>query len=56
MIPIGTSAVPDKVRVELSERLANAPAAVHASFYPVDNYGWEFPNPKVEKIIAQRAD
>jgi len=56
-IPIETSAVPDKVRVEFSERPANAPAAIHAWFYPGDNYGWEFPSPKAEKqIIAQRAD
>jgi hypothetical protein len=56
-IPIETSAVPDKVRVEFSERPSNAPAAIHAWFYPGDNYGWEFPSPKAEKqIIAQRAD
>ena len=52
-----TSAVPDKVRVELSERPGNAPAAIHAWFYPGDTYGWEFPSPKAEKQnIAQRTD
>jgi Protein of unknown function (DUF2911) len=56
-IPTETSAVPDKVRVELSERPGNAPAAIHAWFYPGDTYGWEFPSPKAEKQnIAQRTD
>ena len=56
-IPIETSAVPDKARVEFSERPSNAPEAIHAWFYPGDNYGWEFPSPKAEKqIIAQRTD
>ena len=56
-IPTETSAVPDKVRVELSERPGNAPAAIHAWFYPGDTCGWEFPSPKAEKQnIAQRTD
>jgi hypothetical protein len=56
-IPTETSAIPDKVRVELSERPGNAPAAIHAWFYPGDTHGWEFPSPKAEKQnIAQRTD
>jgi hypothetical protein len=57
-IPIETLTVPDKVRVEFSERAANAPQAIHAWFYPGDNVGWEIPSPKVEKgtTTAQHSD
>src|SRR5579862_4740084 len=46
-IPIETLTVPDKVRVEFSERPANTPAAIHAWFYPGDNVGWEILSTKL---------
>lgn len=48
-IPIETSTVSGKARVELSEGPGNAPEAVRAWFYPGVNYGWEFPAAKAEK-------
>jgi hypothetical protein len=33
---------PDKAVIQLEERNAGAPEAIHSWFYPGDNTGWEF--------------
>ena len=48
-VPVETAVIPDHARMELSENSANAPAAIHAWFYPGDSLGWEFPSPQREK-------
>jgi hypothetical protein len=56
-VPIETSTIPDRARVELSEGSGAAPEAVRAWFYPGINYGWEFPASRTRKqAAAERAD
>jgi hypothetical protein len=41
-IPAYTLNTPDKPVIQLEERHAGAPEAIHSWFYPGDNTGWEF--------------
>src|SRR5262249_55074087 len=45
-IPDYRVATPVKSEVTFEERHSNTPEAVHSWFYPVDNYGWQFLDPK----------
>ncbi|HLK49506.1 MAG TPA: LPXTG cell wall anchor domain-containing protein [Bryobacteraceae bacterium] len=41
---------PEKSMVTFEERRSDTPEAVHAWWYPGDNYGWEFVYPKAEQL------
>ncbi len=41
-VPIETVETPSTAKIELTERAAKAPEALHAWFYPGDNTGFEF--------------
>jgi hypothetical protein len=41
-IPAYTLNTPKKTVIQLEERQAGAPEAIHTWFYPGDNTGWEF--------------
>jgi len=48
-IPVESTSISDKARVELSEGVGNSPEVVHAWFYPGQTTGWEFPAVKSVK-------
>jgi len=45
-IPEQISKTPDKAVIQLEERQAGTPQAIHSWFYPGEDTGWEFIYPK----------
>ena len=51
-IPDYRDEIPDKPLVNLEERRADTPEAIHSWFYPGDNTGWKFVYPKGQTLEA----
>lgn len=51
-VPDYTVRTPEKSMFTFEERHVTSPEALHAWFYPGDNYGWEFVYPKSERLLA----
>ena len=53
-IPAYRMDTPDKPVINLEERPAGTPEAIHTWFYPGDNSGWEFVYPKAGAAAGSR--
>jgi hypothetical protein len=50
VVPAYRVDTPDKPIINLEERHAGTPEAIHTWFYPGDNSGWEFVYPKSQRL------